>query len=114
MTSTLDGTYTPAVGDLVWEQLYDPQRPANDSSIRERVDAGLELGERSLMELHKITRDYDPTEYARGLGADLEPRSVTRWYLVDPGKPNEPSRMSWVEDDWCVLEPAGEDQGALF
>jgi hypothetical protein len=114
--STLDGTYTPAVGDLVWEQLYSPQEPHWRATIEERVAGGVLYGTRHLMRIAGITLNYDATDYARSLGAPTtgEPRTTTRWWLVHPDQPNNESLMSWVESDWCVLESAATDNGMLF
>lgn len=94
------------VGDLVWQQMYNP---LGDPCIR----PGNEYMRRRLMRVAGIVENYDSTAYARSMGRDLEPTSVTRWHLVDPERPNDESRMSWVESDWCVLEHA-VTEGALF
>lgn len=114
--STLDGKYTPTVGDLVWQQLYSPQDPHWRATIEERVAGGVLYGPRHLKRVAGITPNYDPTSYVRSLGASNigEPKSVTRWWLVDPDRPNDESHMSYVESDWCVLESAATDNGMLF
>ena len=102
------------VGDIVWQQMYSPVYPSPNSMIEERIAAGVLYGPRRLMRLAGIIENYDSTEYVRALGVESEPRLVTRWWLVDPEQPNEHSRMSWVDSDWCVLEHAHNDVGMLF
>ena len=103
-----------AVGDLVHEQLYDPSYPRWDASIEERIAEGLPYGQRKRMLLSGITPNYNGAEYAQGIGRDLPDRSVTRYWLVDPDRPNDESHMSWVESDWCVLESAAAEEGMLW
>ena len=110
--------YEPKVGDLVWQQMYDPQMPAGDSTIQERIAGGMRYGERRQMIVRHVVPHYDPTAYARSLGRKIAQRFVTRWVLqeADPARRRDECRgYSWVEDDWCVLElvdPA--DDGRLF
>lgn len=89
------------VGDLVYEQLWSPVEPAPDSTIEERIAHGRKYGQRRLMRLRGIIENYGRV-------------GVTRWWLVDPDRPNDDSRMSWVESDWAVLESAASDVGMLF
>lgn len=79
------------VGSLYWQQMWSPVHEPKT----------LPYGPRRLMKLAGIVPDYN------GPG-------ITRWWLVDPHRPNDESKMSWVESDWCDLEPAHEDQGMLF
>lgn len=90
MTSTIDGTYTPQVGDLVWQQMYSP---TGAGTIHDRVASGKAYGGRRLMTIVAILPDDDT--------------GLTRWQLehADP-KDVHLGKYSWVEDDWCVLEPA--------
>ena len=103
-----------AIGDLVYEQLYDPSHPRWDASIEERVAGGHFYGQRKLMLLSGIIPNYNGSEYAQSMGRDLPNRIVTRYWLVDPDRPNDESHMSWVESDWCVLESAAADEGMLW
>lgn len=80
------------VGDLVWQQMWSPQTPEPKT---------IKYGPRRLMKLAGIIENH-------------EGGGTTRWWLVDPDRPNDESRMSWVESDWCDLEPAHEDLGMLF
>lgn len=117
MSSTTLAGYVPEVGDLVWQQMYCPTRPAHDSSITERVAGGQTYGKRALMQVVAVVPGYDSTEYARSLGVDVPPKVVTRWLLqaADPKDRRGEFPYSAVEDDWCVLEyvPPAED-GRLF
>lgn len=104
--STLDG-YTPAVGDLVWQQMYDPGHPEADSTIEERVAHGRPYGPRRQMIVRSTTKNYDAHEYARQMGQALPPRLVERWALQAADlkdRRGECRGFSWVESDWCVLE----------
>lgn len=102
------------VGDLVYRQMYSPVDPAPDSTIEERIKHGRLYGPRRLMRVAGVSENYDKTEYARSMGADLPVKHTTRWWLVDPDRPNDDSKMSWVESDWAVLESAVEDTEMLF
>ena len=84
----LDG-YT--VGTLYWQQMWSPMAEHEPKTIK--------YGPRRLMKLAGIVPNWN---------------GATRWWLVDPERPNDQSRMSWVESDWCDLEPAHEDMGMLF
>lgn len=96
--STLHG-WLPTVGSLVWQQMYDPQRPKHDSSIEERIAAGAGFyGKRRLMRVHSVTPD------SHGPG-------IHRFAL---GEPDRHGPTSWTESDWCVLEDAAAEEGALF
>jgi hypothetical protein len=103
-----------AVGDLVYAQMYDPSFPRWESPIEERVAFGHLYGQRKLLLLSGISYDYNSAGYAQSMGSAVPDRSVTRWWLVDPDRPNDETRMSWVESDWCVLESAASDQGMLW
>jgi hypothetical protein len=92
--STLTG-WQPHEGTLVWQQMYNPKRPTEGSSISERVTSGTPYGPRRLMRLHGIVPDHG------GPG-------ITRWFLRDPDRPGSVSSCSWVESDWCVLEDASD------
>lgn len=91
MTTTVFNGHTFHIGDLVWQQMWQPFEPMKTHKY----------GPRRLMKLAGIVPDRN------GPGID-------RWWLVDPDRPNDESRMSWVESDWCDLEPASEDLGMLF
>jgi hypothetical protein len=103
------------VGDLVVQQMWSPTDPRWSSTIQERIEHGHRYGADRMMRVAGIT--------AHDLGADEQWRTTTgfigplrprvRWWLVDPERPRDESRMSWVESDWCVLKPVTED-GALF
>ena len=86
----LDG-YT--VGTLYWQQMWSP--------MAEHPPKTIKYGPRRLMKLAGIVPNWTPD-------------GATRWWLVDPQRPNDQSKMSWVESDWCDLEPAAEDMGMLF
>ena len=103
-----------AVGDLVYEQMYDPSLPHWGASLEERIAEGRAYGQRKLMLLAGITLDYNSSAYAQSMGRDLPDRIVTRYWLVNPDRPNDESHMSWTESDWCVLESAASDQGLLW
>lgn len=75
---------TIKVGDLVWQQMWMPNIHAADRH---------KYMPRRLMRLASIVPDWN------GPGID-------RWHLVDPERPKDVSQMSWVESDWCELEPA--------
>ena len=91
------------VGDVVWQQMYSPVHPEWDATLEERIAGGVLYGQRRLMRIAGISKP-DP---------DMPPASV-RWWLVDIERPNDESRMSWVDDNWCVLESASTDVGMLF
>lgn len=99
MASTLDGTYTPTVGDAVWQQMYQPNR--GGATIAEKVTAGHLYGGRRLMVIVAI----QPSE-----------GGLTRWQLLPFAPKDRHGEFPWscVEDDWCVLEPASADAGQLF
>jgi len=83
----------PAVGSLVWQQMYSPMQPCDKSQT---------YGPRRLMQLQGVHENHEGRE------------GITRYWLVDPERPNDHSCMSWCESDWCDLEPAAEDSGMLF
>jgi len=90
---------TVQVGDLVWQQLYQP-----DSGKTKLY------GPRRLMKLAgMVPYEYDPDEHLPRLED-----GITRYWLINPDRPNDQSLMSWCESDWCDLEPANEDSGMLF
>lgn len=100
--TTLDG-YQPAPGDIVWQQMYNPQTPTPDSTITERVAAGATYGRPRLMIVREIHAHDDGRR--------------TRWVLqvTDPNRRRGGTHgYSWVEDDWCVLELVrSADQGRM-
>lgn len=79
------------VGGLYWMQLWSPVHEPKT----------IKYGPRKIMKLAGIVLNWTPN-------------GDTRWWLVDPARPNDESKMSWVESDWCDLEPAAEDLGMLF
>lgn len=91
MRSTLTG-WQPRVGDLVWQQMYSPQRPAVDSTIEERISAGATYGDRRRMIVTRVVPDFNVP-------------GLTRWCMRKPGRDLGPAHWSYVESDWCVLEP---------
>jgi hypothetical protein len=91
IVSTIFNGHTFHVGDLVWQQMWMPNLPKGT----------MKYGPRRLMKLAGIVPDWS------GPGID-------RWWLVDPERPKDESRMSWVESDWCDLEAASNDLGMLF
>lgn len=102
MTSTLDGTYRPTVGDIVWQQMYSPSTPSWTSTIAERVAHGTTYKDRQKMIVRSVA-----------YGAHRDGRPFTRWTLqpLDP----ESHGYSTVEDDWCVLEPVDPyEEGRLL
>lgn len=107
MTSTLDGSYEPKVGDHVWQQMYSPSKPHPGATIEERVAGGVTYGKRRRMILVAIHPDRDTTEYARSLGMDVPERHATGWLLQaeDPKDRTGEFPFSSVDSDWCVLEP---------
>ena len=114
-SSTLDG-YQPKPGDLVWEQMYRPSHPDWDSTIEERVAAGVTYGTRQRMIVVSVTPNYDCHTAARELGRDLPPKLVTKWVLQaeDPRERRGEFPYSSVGSDWCVLELIEEpSQGRL-
>ena len=106
-SSTLDG-WLPEIGGLVWMQMYDPQRPAYDSTIEERIAADVDTyGSRILTRVLGLVRDHDGRP------------GITRFHTKDDGCgpglfPSRGHGESWTESDWCVLEDASEDTGRLF
>ncbi|MCS0491199.1 hypothetical protein [Curtobacterium flaccumfaciens] len=113
MTSTDDG-WTPIVGELVIERMWAPD--CTGQAERERGQRERRYGEDKVMRLAGVWEHYDMNEYARSLGADLAPRFATSWWLVDPARPNDESRWSWVNSDWAELLPVQEPAhaGMLF
>lgn len=101
-SGTVDGF---SVGQLVWEQMYSPQYLVHSSTIEERIKHGNTYGPRRLMCLRGILHEY---------GTDRHGNPLTRWWLSDPARPNDESRMSWVESDWCVLEDASAEGAMLW
>jgi hypothetical protein len=102
------------VGQLVWVQLYSPVHPAGDSTIEERIAHGKLYGIRRLSRLAGIVEHYNSRAYAQEMGAAIESKDVTRYWTVDPDRPNDASRMSWFESDWCVIEDASGENGMLW
>ncbi len=103
MSSTLDG-WMPDVGSLVWQQMYDPQRPKHNSTIQERIAAGATYGTRFLTRVRAVTRNSDNT---------------VRFHTKDDGCghgmfPSRGHGDSWTNSDWCVLESAADVEGALW
>lgn len=94
--------------------MYDPTMPRWDSTIEERIANGRHYGQRRLMRLAGIVENYNSAEYAQSLGSDAPSKYTTRWWLVDPERPNDESQMSYVESDWCVLEDASGEGGMLW
>lgn len=101
------------IGDLVIQRMYSPTEPRWSSPIGERVAHGRPYGAPRLMRVAGIDTEAWRAMYGH-LSGLLGPWPYTvRWWLVDPQRPRDESRMSWVESDWCVLERAVEE-GALF
>lgn len=86
------------VGDLVWQQAYEPSWAAWDSTIDERVQAGML---------------YGPYQLRLVTGIRLGQGGVTEWCLADPADPQDVSRMCWAASRWCVLEHATAAEEAL-
>jgi hypothetical protein len=94
--STLTG-WTPAVGDLVWVQMYSPQLPEVDSTIEERIAHGKTYMDRRLMIVMAVHPDH--------------PRvGVTRWSTRKPGPDKGPAYWSGCDSDCCVLEDASSEE----
>lgn len=102
-----------AVGDLVIQQMWSPTDPRCSSTIEERIEHGHRYGKDRLMRVAGIDEHHVSGGAHELTGQHGPGREVTRWWLVDPERPRDESRMSWVESDWCVLARAVED-GALF
>lgn len=101
------------VGDLVIQQMWSPTDPSWSSTIDERIAAGHRYGNDRLMRVASIRPDQWLEQYDHLSGHYGPHRPYTGWHLVDPDRPRDESRMSWVNSDWCVLVPAIPD-GALF
>ena len=112
--SALDGTLE--VGDIVWQQMYEPTKPSWDATLEERIAGGLTYGKRRQMRLVRIYRDgIDgpcPNAGSDGLhplsGNPMDPHSE-HYYCVSLDGHDE----SWTDNNWCVLEHADTD-GALW
>lgn len=100
IVSVLDGQFE--VGDLVWQQMYSPTHPRFWATLEERIAGGVLYGKRRLM---RVAGVYEPDP---GM-----PPATVKWWLVDPEHPTAQAHMSWVDDNWCVLEHAQTD-GMLF
>jgi hypothetical protein len=127
--SALDGTLE--VGDLVWQQMYDPQHPSFDATLAERIAAGKTYGDRRKMRLlgiwpydgdrcnsclgsgRSMVRERGVCQPCGGAGKFHRPHVTVRWQLAEAGREGDHSTYSWVDDGWCVLEHV-TDEGALF
>lgn len=112
--TTLEG-WVPAVGGLVWQQLYDPTKPRWDSTIEERIANGQLYGARRMMRLYSVG------PCPGGCGSHDPGPGVWHFHLRDPWRPtlrlfptDGREGPSWCESDWVVLEDASEDGGVLF
>jgi hypothetical protein len=89
-STTLRG-WVPRIGELVWQTMYSPQRPAPDSTITERIEHGRVYMARRLQVVVAVVPDYE------GSG-------LTRWVTRKPGPNQGAAHHSHTESDWCVLE----------
>lgn len=111
--SALDGVLE--VGDLVWQQMYEPTRPSWQATLEERIAGGITYGKRRQMRLTRIYRDgIDgpcPNADAEGLhplsGQPLPPHTE-HYGLVAP---DDKSDTSGGDDNWFVLEHVVEEGG---
>lgn len=113
--SALDGTLE--VGDLVWQQMYNPTKPCWDASLEERITAGQTYGERRKMRLIYLHRDGidGPCTYGDGSGVNPlsgkpMPAHSEHYVVTDPHNKDD---YSITDDNWCVLEHV-HDQEALW
>lgn len=91
--STLTG-WVPRIGEYVWQQMYSPQHPANDSTITERIEHGSLYMDRRLQVVVDVVPNYEGR------------KGHTRWQTRKPGRDLGPAHHSHTENDWCVLESA--------
>lgn len=84
--------FVPRVGDLVRHTIYEPFTEIPKSKI------------------------YRPARImlVRGVIENYEGRGVTRYHMADPERPNDESRFSYTESDWCDVESIAEEMGRLF
>lgn len=97
------------VGDIVHVVTYSPEaydEPDGTRKVYITYPAMLVGG---------ISENYDTNAYARSMRADdLMPENlVTRYWLRDPERPNDESKMIWVGSDRADLTHVVED-GAFF
>jgi hypothetical protein len=129
LVSALDGSIE--VGDVVWQQMYDPQHPTPQATLAERIAAGKTYGDRRIMRVlgiwpykgdscnsclgagRSMLRDRLPCVPCSGAGVIHRPHVTVRWALAEYGREGDDSTHSWVDDSWCVLEHATLD-GALW
>jgi hypothetical protein len=108
--TTLDG-WRPTPGTYAWQQMYDPWRPAYDSTIEERIAHGHHYGTRRLVIVLQITWN-DPNHGGNHryltLDADNRYNDATVFRLIENpyALDDWPNGMSATESDWCVLEEA--------
>ncbi|WP_291053669.1 hypothetical protein [Herbiconiux sp.] len=125
--SALDGVIE--VGDVVWQQMYDPQHPAWHAMLAERIARGKTYGDRRQMRVLGIwpyegtpcaactgcgrRLDHSPCPACSGTGVIHRPHTTVKWMLAEVGREGDHSTYSWVDDNWCVLEHV-VTEGALF
>jgi hypothetical protein len=104
--STLEG-WTPAVGQLVWQQLYNVGNAmSGPADLASAVEQGNTYGPRYLCRVLGVTVDHPNA-------------GVTQIHTKDDGCgpglfPSKGHGPSWADTSWGVWTDAAEEGGELF